>query len=206
MAKKLSQMTPAGTLADTDLLLVSVDAATAPKSRKATLAQVRGTPKVTLVDEGTSLGLFHTLKFVGSAITVTEESPGVAVVTVAEAIGGAGSHVCDATVVGKPGTNGVSTTLLRFVAPLSMSIPSGWAGSRAYAEVAATASTTFYINKNGVNIGTIVFGVGQQTGVFASDPAATPFTLVAGDRITLYTGAVQDATLADMGFSLLLYK
>jgi hypothetical protein len=205
MAKKLSQLTPAGTLVDGDLVLVSVGGST-PQSRKATVAQVRGTPRVTLLDETTDLGTFHTLKFVGSVVTVTETATGVATVTFTEAAGGASSHLSEATVAGKPGAPGVSSTLHRFIAPMSMTIPADFAGSRAFAEIAATVNTTLYINKNGVNIGSILFAAGSQTGVFTAVPTATVFNLVAGDWIKLYTTTTQDATLADLGVTLLLYK
>lgn len=205
MAKKLSQLTPAGTLVDEDLVLVSVGGST-PQSRKATVAQVRGSPRVTLLDETTDLGTFHTLKFVGSVVTVTETATGVATVTFTEAAGGASSHLSEVTIAGKPGSPGVSSTLHRFIAPMSMTIPADFAGSRAFAEIAATANTTLYINKNGTNIGSILFAAGSQTGVFTGVPAATVFNLTAGDWIKLYTTTTQDATLADLGVTLLLYK
>lgn len=206
MAKKLSQLTPAGTLQDTDLLLVSVDTATAPKSRKATLAQVRGTPRVTLQEELGALGSYHTIRFVGSAVMVEELMPGVAVVTVAEAAGGPASHMCEVTVNGKPGAPGVSTTLLRFVAPVPMTIPADFFKSRAFAEVAATVTTVLYINKNGVGIGTLTFTAGSQVGVFAATTPGTPISLAEGDWVKLYTTTTQDVTLADLGITLLLYK
>jgi hypothetical protein len=205
MAKKLSDLTPAGALADTDLLLVSVGGGT-PVSRRATLAQVRGSPRVTLMEETTTLGDYHTIKFAGSALTVTEESPGVAVVTLAEAAGGAASHLSSVTIPGKPGAQGVSTTLHRFIAPLSMTIPANFTGSKAFAEIAPTVSTTLYINKNGVSIGSILFAAGAQIGVFTASPANTVVNLVAGDWVKLYTTTTQDATLADIGITLLLYK
>lgn len=206
MAKKLSEMTPAGTLTDTDLLLVSIDALTAPKSRKATLSQVRGTPRITLVDETTELGTYHTIKVIGSAVTLTEEAPGIAVLTIGEAAGGPASHLSELTVIGKPGSPGVSTTLHRFVAPMSMTIPANFLDSRAFAEIPATVNTTLYINKNGVNIGSILFAAGSQVGVFTATPVDTEFDLVAGDWITVYTTSTQDATLANLGITLLLFK
>lgn len=211
MTKKLSQLTPAGSLADDDLLLISQDSTTAPKSRKVTLAQVRGTPKIFLSEEQVAVGQFHTLKFLGSAVTVTQESVGVALISVAESVGGPSSHIWDASILGKPAdvaadnlVNG--TTVARFVAPISMSIPAGWEGSRAFAETPATTTGMLYILKNGSSIGSITFSAGQQVGVFASVPAATGFTLVPGDRLTLGIGGTQDATLASIGVSLLLYK
>ena len=206
MAKKLSEMTPAGTLADTDLLLVSVDAASSPKSRKATLAQVRGSPRVTLLDETTDLGTFHTLKFVGSVVVVTQTAEGVATVTFSEAAGGTATHLCELTVVGKPGAPGVSTTLRRFVAPMTMTIPANFAGSRAFAEVPATVSTVIYINKNGTNIGTITFAVGAQVGTWSATPSGANVSLSAGDFVKIYTGTTQDATLAELGITLVINK
>jgi hypothetical protein len=205
MAKKLSQLTPAGTLVDDDLVLVSVGGAT-PQSRKATVAQVRGTPRVTLLDETTDLGEFHTLKFVGSVVTVTETAEGEATVTFSEGAGGTATHLCELTIAGKPGSPGVSTTLRRFVAPMSMTIPANFAGSRAFAEIPATANTVIYINKNGTNIGNVTFYIGSQVGTWSATPSSASVSLVAGDFVRIYTGTTQDATLAELGITLVINK
>jgi len=205
MAKKLSQLTPAGTLADTDLVLVSVGDET-PQSRSATVAQVRGSPEITLLDETTDLGLFHTIKFVGSVVTVTETAVGEATVTFSEGAGGTATHLCELTIAGKPGSPGVSTTLRRFVAPMSMTIPANFAGSRAFAEVAATVNTVIYINKNGTNIGNVTFYAGSQVGTWSATPSGAAVTLVAGDFVKVYTTTTQDATLAELGITLVINK
>lgn len=202
MAKKLSELTPAGALADTDLMLVSVGGAT-PQSRKATLAQVRGTPEVTLVDETTELGSYHTLKFLGTSVTVTEEAPGIAVVTVYSGGGGAGVQIMDLTINGKPGVPGNYTTLMRFPVPTPMTIPANFAGSQAYAEVPATVETELYMYKNGAWIGTLTFAVGAQVGVFTANPIDTIFSFSTADIFKFETDYTQDATLADLGIAFL---
>ena len=206
MPKKLTQLTPAGTLQDGDILLVTINPATSPASRSATVAQIRGTAKLAVREEATELGQFHTLKFVGSAVTVTTDETGVATITLSEGAGGTATHLSEITVAGKPGSPGVSTTLKRFVAPMTMTIPANFAGSRAYAEVAATATTVLYINKNGTGIGTITFTAGSQVGTFAMTVPGVDVGLVAGDFVKVYTTSTQDATLAELGITLLINK
>lgn len=72
-------------------------------------------------------------------------------------------------------------------------------GSRASARVAATASTTFNIARNGTNFATMVFAVGGTTATFV---AATPPTFVATDILTVTSPVIPDATLEDIGFIL----
>lgn len=71
--------------------------------------------------------------------------------------------------------------------------------SKASASVAATAATVLTISKNGVQFGTITFGIGSVTGVFA---AAIPPAFAINDIITVTAPLVPDVTLANIGFIL----
>lgn len=71
--------------------------------------------------------------------------------------------------------------------------------SRAAALVAATASTTFDIAKNGVNFGTMVFAGGSTAATFV---AATPPAFTPGDILSVTAPASADATLSGIGITL----
>lgn len=66
---------------------------------------------------------------------------------------------------------------------------------KASAIVAATASTTITLRKNGTSIGTIVFGIG---GTVATVTIATAVSFVADDIFTITAPSTADATLADV--------
>src|SRR5215469_6787311 len=87
----------------------------------------------------------------------------------------------------------------RFVFAGTVMFPAGLTGSQGTAGVAATATTTYSIKKNGANVGTMVFGGGATTATFTM-AAATTFT--AGDILTLVAPASPDATLANLAWTL----
>lgn len=66
--------------------------------------------------------------------------------------------------------------------------------------VAATASTTFIIADNGVQIGTVVFSASGSVGVVSLN--ASPYTLAIGHVLTVTGPASADATLANVNFTL----
>jgi len=70
--------------------------------------------------------------------------------------------------------------------------------SFAHALVAATAPKTFIVNKNGVQVGTLVFGAGASDAVVDFTDA----TVSIGDTVTVVAPVAQDATLADIGLTL----
>jgi len=74
-------------------------------------------------------------------------------------------------------------------------ILAGAAGSRARADVAATASATFTMLKNGVSFGTFNFAAAASTATFT---AATDTIFDVGDRLTITAPSPADATLADV--------
>jgi hypothetical protein len=100
------------------------------------------------------------------------------------------------TFTGKPAA---SQVLLRYPMPRATSFPANLAGSQGVCGTAATAASTFTINKNGVQVGTMVFAAAATTATFTM-ASATGFA--AGDVLTVIAPAGQDSTLADLGFSL----
>lgn len=97
---------------------------------------------------------------------------------------------------GKPGDGSL---LHAFLPSETVSFPSGLAGSRARASVAATAIAVISIQKNGVEVGTLTFGAGATVGEFA---AAADFTVGAADELSFVNQATADATLAGLRFTL----
>lgn len=83
------------------------------------------------------------------------------------------------------------TSILSYTFPQAVSFGTNLVGSVASASVAATASTTFNVAKNGVNFGTMVFAATATHATFAG--SATSFAT--GDVLTM-TPASTDATLA----------
>lgn len=82
------------------------------------------------------------------------------------------------------------------VSPYTMTLSA--ANSLAKSLVAATASTTFTIRKNGTQVGTIVFSAAGTVGVFT---ITTPAVALA-DYVTVHAPATPDATLADISITL----
>ena len=91
---------------------------------------------------------------------------------------------------GRPTANLV---LQRYVFATTVTFPSGLAGSQGTAGTAATAMATFEVEKNGLNVGTMVFATATTVATFAMTSATT---FSAGDVLTLMAPAVPDVTLA----------
>jgi hypothetical protein len=98
-----------------------------------------------------------------------------------------------------PGAPSASAKVLSAVVAQAMQLPQNLTGSFATAGTAATASTTFNINKNGSNIGTINFGAGATTGTFTFSAAVS---FAAGDLLQIVAPGTPDATLADVNFTI----
>jgi hypothetical protein len=88
---------------------------------------------------------------------------------------------------------------LRFRAARTLTISNVQANGQARANVAATASTTFTIAKNGTSVGTIVFAAAGNTGTIT---IASAVSVAIGDLITVTGPAIADYTLADVDFTL----
>jgi hypothetical protein len=97
--------------------------------------------------------------------------------------------------IGAPTAN---AKMLSFVAVRNFSLPLNLAGSAGMAGVAAAATTTFVLSKNGTNFGTMVFAGAAVVSTFTG--TATSF--VAGDKLIVTAPATPDITLADIGFTL----
>jgi hypothetical protein len=98
-----------------------------------------------------------------------------------------------------PGVPGSSQTLLRWIAPRAVTIPSGGTNSQCSCGTAATANTTLTIKQNGSSVGTILVSAAGTSGAFT---VSSVVNLVAGDVLTITGPATADATLADIAVTL----
>lgn len=92
-----------------------------------------------------------------------------------------------------------SDIFLKFVTCREFFLPANLDGSNGHAGTAASASTTFDVQKNGSNIGTVVFAGGSSTPSFTLS-ADTNFAV--GDRLSVVCPASPDATLADISITI----
>jgi hypothetical protein len=137
---------------------------------------------------------FVSLNIVGGAIQDLASVPAYSYT-----ITGAGQATV--TVVTGTFVNGkptASLVLQRYVFATTVSFPAALAGSQGTAATAATAIATFTVQKNGVNVGTMVFAAAATTAAFTM---ATATTFNAGDVLTLVAPAVPDATLANLAWT-----
>jgi len=111
--------------------------------------------------------------------------------------GQASSIVVSGSFNGRPAANLVLQSYV-FAAPVT--IPAGFSGSRASAATAATATTTFNIQKNSMNVGTMVFSASAATATFTMN-SATLFN--AGDVLTVMAPATPDETLANLAWTIM---
>lgn len=97
---------------------------------------------------------------------------------------------------GLPGAGAVYNIML----PFACTIAAALAGSYGYSGVNATSSSVFSLAKNGAAaFGTLTWTNASSAPTLASGSGAT---FAAGDRLTITAPASQDATLADVGFTL----
>lgn len=97
------------------------------------------------------------------------------------------------------GLPGVSEKLLRFNYTRSIDLPANLVGSRVTAQVAATLQTDFAVTLNGTGIGTIRFAA---AGTVASFVGFSAQSIVANDVLMIAAPGTQDATLADIAFTI----
>jgi hypothetical protein len=88
------------------------------------------------------------------------------------------------------------------------SLPINLTGSRATAEVAATASTTLFLKKGtdlatATTIGTITFAAGSKVGTFVF---SAEVTLTPADTLYFVNAVAADVTLADISATLLAHR
>jgi hypothetical protein len=89
--------------------------------------------------------------------------------------------------------------VLRFLAGRLLTIPPNLLGSVASAGIAPTGSVAFTLAQNGSTLGTITFAAGVTAGVM---PTLTAIQIAVGDVITLTAPGSQDATMANLSFTL----
>jgi hypothetical protein len=104
------------------------------------------------------------------------------------------------------GVPGSSQVMFRIPVAFAYTFPANFSGSEANVLVAASATTVFSVQKNGVEFGTITFynlSPVSTVGVFAMDASpAVPVTFEPGDILSVVAPASPDATLAGLGFQL----
>lgn len=87
---------------------------------------------------------------------------------------------------------------------IALVFPAAAAGATAFAEVAATGSTTFTFLKNGVSFATCVFSASGTTGAYTqASPATFNGTT---DKLKITGPATADATLANYSLILLAHR
>src|SRR5271169_3059342 len=109
---------------------------------------------------------------------------------------GSGKAAVSTTVSGSyAGTTAANLVVQRYVFAGAVTFPVGLTGSQGTAGVAATASTVYDIQKNGTNVGTMVFAASATAATFGM-PSATTF--MSGDVLTVIAPLTPDATLANL--------
>jgi hypothetical protein len=111
--------------------------------------------------------------------------------------GPASSIIVSGSFSGRPTANLVLQSYV-FAAPAT--VPAGFSGSRGTAATAATASTTFNIQKNGANVGTMVFAPSAAAATFTMNSA---ILFNAGDVLTLVAPSAPDATVANLAWTIM---
>jgi hypothetical protein len=111
--------------------------------------------------------------------------------------GQSSSTIVSGSFSGRPTANLVLQSFV-FAAPVT--VPVGLSGSRGTAGTAATASTTFNIQKNGANVGAMIFAPSAAVATFTMN-SATLFN--AGDVLTVVAPATPDATLANLAWTIM---
>ena len=181
-----------------------------------------GAGALDIQEEGVSLTTSPTvLNFVGAGVTATEPVADEITITVdaivATVASGTGITV-DATDPANPVVNltdkpaivgfflgdtmpSSAIMVWQLVAPVAMEFPDDFAGSALKADVAATASYVFDIQKNGASVGDVTVAAAGSTGTFVTTGGAT--TLAIGDTLEVWAAASADATLADVAISFL---
>jgi hypothetical protein len=112
-------------------------------------------------------------------------------------IGQTFSVVVSGSYSGRPAA---SLVLQSYVFTAPATIPAGLSGSRGTAVTAATATTTFIIQKNSINVGTMVFAPSATTATFTMG-SATVFN--AGDLLTIVAPSTPDTTLANLAWTIM---
>lgn len=97
-----------------------------------------------------------------------------------------------------PGQPTAGALVFAFQFASAVTLPASLTGSYAKAGTASTGTATFALLKNGVGIGSIVF-TASAAGTFTF---AAAVSFAAGDELTITAPNPQDATLANVRFTL----
>lgn len=100
------------------------------------------------------------------------------------------------SIIGKPNNGEI---VLRYVFARATTFPVNLAGSQAKAGLAATASATFNVRKNGTNVGSFVFAA---SGTVATFTMASATSFAVGDVLEIVAPGTADASLADIAVTL----
>ena len=96
---------------------------------------------------------------------------------------------------------GNDAQLVRWVMTEAVTFPALFSGGQVAIGVSATAQTTYSIEKNGTEVGTIVVETNDTFAFTSTASAAVAFA--AGDVLTIEAQATADATLADVAITLI---
>lgn len=158
---------------------------------------VAGAGKVTLTPQsGVTLNANGSLVIAGPMARVTLVKVGANAWDVLKGTGGdAPKRMISAFL---NGTYEASEVLLRYTNAVEFTLPAALTGAQFSAGIVSTASSVFSIRKNGTQVGTITFAVGQvvPTVTFTSD-----VVFAVGDILSLIAPGSPDATLADISLS-----
>ena len=101
-----------------------------------------------------------------------------------------------------PGLPTTDQLMAQIVFASAQSIPVGATGARGYVGTQGTdGTTTFKIQKNGVNVGTMQFAISTSTATFT---VSSQVDFAIGDVLQLVAPTTPDSTLADVSFTFLL--
>lgn len=103
--------------------------------------------------------------------------------------------ICSFT--GKPGAGAL---VFLYTSRLSLSFAANWSGSAGTVGTNASSTATYTVKKNGSTVGTVAISTGGSF-TFATSGGST-VSLASGDRLTILAPGSQDATLADVAFTL----
>ncbi len=130
----------------------------------------------------------------GSNITITDDGSGD--ITIAATVPTVLTPYID-IVIWYPALTTTNQDLLHFEVRHGLSFGANFSGSKATTNTPATTDTTINVNKNGVTVGTIVYGAGATIGTLA----CTAFTCAIDDYLD-FVVVTGDATLKNIAITL----
>ena len=92
--------------------------------------------------------------------------------------------------------------LFRYVADRRLELAEDFVGSVSTSDIATTGITTYIIQRNSSNIGTITYGIGAVIGSFADDTEFGDHIVLTGETVSIVAPAVPDATHARISWTL----